>query len=363
MNIANGLALHLHIAISFTLLTWSNALFAIDLGLPDFTPPAYNLPTQAKIALGRRLFHDKRLSSNGSISCASCHVPSKAFTDGLPVAKGIFGKLGTRNTPTLLNVAFERHFFWDGRRSSLEDQAKDPFINLQEHGFKTHAQVIAIIRADSAYRQAFKQAFSVFPMSITIDQVVLAIASYERTLIAADSPFDRYQYGGNKMAMSQAAIRGLNLFEGQAKCVTCHRIDGTFAILTDNQFHSLGIGHTRIAPRLAEITTRFVQQQNKTIDQSILSDADISELGRFVVTLNPADISKFRTPSLRNVALTAPYMHDGSVATLEDAVDLEIYYHSAESNQPLILTPQERADLIAFLDSLTSSHLQVKHVR
>ena len=348
----------LNLVVSLTLLAWSATLPATELGLPDFSPPADNLPTPAKIALGKQLFHDKRLSSDGSISCASCHVPDKAFSDGLPVAKGIGGKLGTRNTPTLLNVAFEHNLFWDGRRTSLEEQAKDPFINPQEHGFKTHAQIVAIIRADAAYRQAFKQAFSVAPAAITIEHVVQAIASFERTLMAADSPFDRYQFGTDKTALTAEAMRGLALFTGRAKCVTCHVIGKTSATFTDNQFHSLGVGYRKIESRLAAITLRFAQLHGKPIDHSILSDTDISELGRFTVTLNPQDIAKFRTPSLRNVALTAPYMHDGSVATLEDAVALEIYYRGVESNQPLILTLPERSDLVAFLHALTSTRLQ-----
>lgn len=340
--------------VSLTLLVWSISLPATELGLPDFSQSSDTPPTKAKIVLGKQLFHERRLSRDGSISCASCHIPEKAFSDGLPVAKGIGGKRGTRNTPTLLNVAYEHNLFWDGRRASLEEQAKDPFINPQEHGLKTHAQIVAIIRADPAYRQSFRQAFSVMPAAITIDHVVQAIASFERTLIAGNSPFDRYQFGAEKTAMSAEAIRGLALFTGRAQCVNCHVIGKTSATFTDNQFHTLGVGYRKIEPRLAAITMHFAQQRGKPIDYSILSDADISELGRFAVTLNPADIAKFRTPSLRNVALTAPYMHDGSVATLEDALALEIYYRGIESNRPLILTSQERSDLIAFLQALSS---------
>ena len=157
-----------------------------ELGLPKLTYLDKNLSTPAKVALGKKLFHDKRLSADGSVSCATCHVPDKAFTDGLPVAKGVGGQLGTRNTPTLLNIAYEKSFFWDGRRASLEAQAQDPFINPREHGFKDHAQLVALIRHDRDYRRAFKNVFSVPPQAIAIDHITQAIASFERTLVATD---------------------------------------------------------------------------------------------------------------------------------------------------------------------------------
>ena len=326
---------------------WSNSLAAADEhGIQKQSP--------AKIALGKKLFHDKRLSADGRVSCATCHIPTQAFTDGLPVAKGMAGQLGTRNTPSLLNVALEKNLFWDGRRDSLEAQAQDPFINPREHGFKDYQQLVATIQRDQAYRRAFKKAFSVQPHAIAMEHITQAIASFERTLIAPDSPFDRYAYGGDNNAMPEAAIRGLALFKGQARCVTCHSIGETSATFTDHQFHTLGIGYRKIEQRLAEITKHFANQRGKPIDHSILSDGDISELGRFTVTLNPIDIAKFRTPSLRNVALTAPYMHDGSIETLEAVLELEIYYRGIESGQPLILTQQEQADLLAFLQALTS---------
>ena len=338
------------------LLVGSNSFAATsELGLPKLTYPDKNLSTPAKVALGKKLFHDKRLSADGRISCATCHVPEKAFTDGLPLAKGIDGQLGTRNTPTLLNVAYEQSFFWDGRRTSLEAQAQDPFINPREHGFKDHTQLIATIRRYPDYRHAFKQAFALQPDAIRLEHITQAIASFERTLIAADSSFDRYYYGGNKAAMSDEAIRGLELFKGHARCATCHTIGETDAIFTDHQFHTLAIGYRKIEQRLAQITTHFAKQRGQPIDHSILSDSDISELGRFTVTLNPADIAKFRTPSLRNVALTAPYMHDGSIETLAEVLELEIYYRGIEAGRPLILTPQEKSDLLAFLRALTSN--------
>ena len=310
--------------------------------------------TPTVMALGERLFHDKRLSADGTISCAVCHVPEKAFTDGLRVAKGIGGQLGTRNTPTLLNVAYAKNLFWDGRRNKLEEQAQDPFTNPREHGLTNHAQLEKLIRGDAVYQAAFKKAYGIQPKDIAMAHITRAIAAFERSLIALDSPFDRYQYQGDKAALSESAQRGLELFRGRARCTSCHLIGEQEATFTDNAFHSLGVGFRKIEPRLAEITTHFANSRGQSLDHRVISDQEISELGRFAVTLDPQDIARFHTPSLRNVERTAPYMHDGSVATLEEAVELEIYYRGIESNRALILTPQERAELVEFLRALTS---------
>lgn len=308
-----------------------------------------------KASLGERLFNDKRLSADGTISCASCHVPDKAFTDGLLVAKGINGQLGTRNTPSLINIKTVKPLFWDGRRDTLEEQAKDPFVNPREHGFAQHLQVINVVRRDSSYIAAFRQAFGVAPEAISIDHITQAIAEFERTLVAYDSSAENYLYRGDTPALSESARRGLNIFRGRARCASCHLIGETHAPLTDNSFHSLGVGYKKIEPRLAEITTRLANSRGKPLDHNVISDQEISELGRFVVTLKPVDIAKFRTPSLHNVALTAPYMHDGSVATLEEAVELELYYRGAETGRPVVLTIPEREDLLSFLRALSTS--------
>ena len=342
-------------AVLFTLLVWSAALSAAEIGSPFITRPALNPSAPAKIDLGKKLFHDKRLSADGTISCATCHVPEKAFADGLRVAKGICGLLGTRNTPSLLNVAHATTLFWDGRRAILEDQAQDPFINPREHGFVDHAQLVNIVRTDRVYQAAFKQAFNVAPKAISLAHITQAISIFERSLVAVDSPAERYLYRGDASALSASARRGLELFRGRARCAGCHLLGQAEAPLTDNAFHSLGIGYKKIEPRLAEITMRLAQSRGKPLDHNVISDQEISELGRFVVTLNPADIAKFRTPSLHNVALTAPYMHDGSVATLEEAVELELYYRGAETGRPLALTAPERQDLIDFLHSLNTT--------
>lgn len=324
------------------------------LGLPAMVAPADNAQTPEKIALGEKLFQDTRFSADGKISCASCHQADRAFTDGRKVAQGLDKKDGTRNTPTLLNVAYLTSQFWDGRRATLEEQAQDPFVNPIEHGMENHEAMLKVIRNDGEYASTFTSVFNVKPNHISLGHVVKALASFERSLVAGDSAFDRYVYGGDKRALSGPEISGLELFRGRARCASCHVVGAHSALFTDNGFHSLGVGFERILPKLATLTKRIVNMPPQAVSNVIAQDADVAALGRFTTTHKPSDIGRFRTPSLRNVANTAPYMHDGSVATLEEAVELEVYYRSREANRPLLLTPQERADIVAFLKSLTS---------
>jgi cytochrome c peroxidase len=328
----------------------------VNLGLPPVPVPSENPLTPAKIALGKRLFFDASLSADGTISCASCHRPGQAFSDGRPVAKGIGGQSGTRNSPTLLNAAFNLSQFWDGRRPSLEAQALDPLANPREHALRNEDDLVRRLRANESYAAQFLSAFPGDPgPAVTSAHIAQALASFERTLIAGDSPFDEYYFGHRPAALSASALRGFKLFRGAGRCSGCHTIERTFALFTDNRFHSTNIGLDRINSKLPTLTTRLVaaRQAGVSIDQEVLSDSDVAALGRFVVTLNPRDIGKFRTPSLRNVALTAPYMHDGSVPTLRQAVELELYDRS-QPGRPLILTPQDKQDLVEFLEALTS---------
>lgn len=336
----------------------------LPLGLPPVPIPEDNPQTKEKIALGKRLFEDKRFSADGTVSCANCHDPAKAFTDGLPVAEGIHKQKGTRNAPTVINAAYFTSQFWDGRRPSLEEQAKDPFVNPVEHGLGKdqgfHQFIIDIIQKDPDYPKAFKTVFGVDAKAITIDHVVKAIASFERTIISGDSPFDRYQYGGDKGALSEPAKRGLELYLGKARCQECHMISEKYALFMDNKFHNLGVGFKKIQPRLRELVreVKMSRQQGRSLDESILTKGDISELGRFVITDKTSEIGAFKTPTLRNIAVTGPYMHDGSMATLKEVMDL--YNKGGEKNpflgsvRVLDLTDEEITDIIAFLESLTS---------
>lgn len=338
------------------------------LGLPPVPVTTSNPQTPEKIALGKKLFFDKRLSADGTVSCETCHSEFKVFTDGLPVAEGINNHRGTRNTPTLLNAAYFTSQFWDGRRVTFEEQAPDPFVNAAEHGFKNHAAVIDVIRSDTAYRSKFQYVFAVGSENINISHVAQAIAAFERTLVAGNSAFDRFYFGKDATALTPVAQRGLELFRKQAGCARCHTIEKEHALFTDNQFHNAGVGVSRIEARLAEITTQVLKIQGvpvtdlsrndisrKSIDEAIFSDSDISELGRFNVTHNPADIGRFKTPTLRNVALTAPYMHDGSVKTLEEVIESELYARGDDAGRPLILTPVEKQAVVTFLRSITSA--------
>jgi cytochrome c peroxidase len=340
------------------------------LGLPPL-PSSPNTPAASNVLakndplanLGAKLFYDNRLSADGLHSCSSCHQPDKYFADGLDVSRGIGNQLGTRNAPSLLNVSYNPSQFWDGRDDTLEHQALRPFVNPREMGQPDHEAVLAVIRRDKDYRADFKRIFGTqLTADITIDTVVSALAAYQKTLVAGDSPFDRYAYAGDVRAMSDGALRGYKLFVGAAACVKCHTIDTRHALFTDNEFHALSVGLNQIASRLPELTVKLSAEKLRgvPIDDIVLTDDDFAELGRFVVTLQPKDIGTFRTPTLRNVAMTAPYMHDGSVKTLAEAVDLEVFYRSNEQGHPLLLTPPERQDLITFLESLTSSPESLK---
>ncbi len=327
------------------------------LGLPPLTIPPSNQLTAEKIALGLRLFQDQRFSGDGTISCATCHKAEKAFTDGLPVASGIAGQTGTRNAPTLLNAAFYQTFFLDGRRSSLEQQALDPFTNPIEHGLTTHQKIIEVIRNDSDYPQQFNLVYKVEIDDITIDHVGSSIAAYERTLVSGNSAYDRYLFGRDKKALSKSAARGLKIFRRKGNCANCHEISWDHALFTDNNFYNIGIGMQHLKPVLDTIISKV--KQGQAIDKSSLTEQQHSELGRFNVTNIIKDIGKFKTPTLRNITLTAPYMHDGSMETLQQVVDYydkggETYPFKDPAIFPLHLSNQEKTDLVNFMKALES---------
>lgn len=302
-------------------------------GLPAVPVPPGNPPTAETIALGRDLFHDKRLSRDRTISCASCHDAATAFADPRRFSIGVDGKTGNRNAPPVLNAAFHPVQFWDGRAASLEEQAGGPIANPLEMNL-SHEEAVARIQGDAAYQARFEQAFGTGP--VTMDKITKAIASFERTLVSGDSPFDRYQYGHDTLALSPAAARGLAVFRDpqRGNCATCHLIGAESALLTDGKFHNVGAG--------------------------LDAQGEISDPGRFAVTKVAADRGAFRTPTLRNIARTAPYMHDGSLKTLKDVV--AFYVGGGSSNpqldqeiRPLKLTGAERADLVAFLEALSGT--------
>jgi cytochrome c peroxidase len=288
--------------------------------LPDAIPaPEGNPTTPDKIALGKQLFFDPRLSGDNKMSCASCHVPERAFADGRPTAQGHDDKPLARNTPSLLNVAFQSTFFWDGRAKTLEEQALIPVQSPEEMG-QDLDELETELAAIPGYAEQFR---SVFGTMVTKETVGQALAAFERTLMSEPSPFDRY-LKGEEDALSYDAQRGLELFRGEAGCVRCHH----GPLLADGEFHRLGVAS--------------------------------ADRGRAAVTDKPDDQGKFRTPSLRNVAETAPYMHNGSQRSLHQVV--EFYLRGAPTSaaglpldvEPVLGLSYSDVDaLVAFLESLT----------
>lgn len=227
----------------------------------------------------------------------------------------------------------------------------DPFINPLEHGFRSHAELIAVFKSDANYASQFRRASAERSGTINNRSIADALVAYLTSLSTTESSFERYQYKDQKSALTPLEVTGLGLFN-QAGCVTCHLIEKASAPLADGKFHSVGVELDRIMGKLPALSMKVKTGDARAIDHAIVNDAELAELGRFLVTGDPKDIGKFKTPSLSNAALTAPYMHDGSVATLEEAVDRELYYRALEVGKPTTLTAEEKMALLAFLRSL-----------
>lgn len=281
-------------------------LLAIPLGLDRYLPvPEENPLTREKIELGRRLFNDRRLSRDGSVACATCHNPNRAFSSPVPSAIGVGGRQGRRNAPALINRGYGRTFFWDGRIASLEEQVLKPIQDPNEMDL-TLEEASARVRLD-------------------VPTLSRALASYVRSILSGDSPYDRFVNGG-RSALSPEQQRGLQVFRGKGNCTACH-VGPSF---TDEQFHNTGVAWR--GGRLADE-------------------------GRFAISANPRDHGAFKTPTLREIARTAPYMHDGSIARLEDVI--EFYSEGGRANpyvdseiRPRNFTPAEKRALLSFLQSL-----------
>ena len=329
----------------------------LPLGLPaeHFIVVEDNPLNEDKIELGQMLFFDQRLSADGTISCATCHLPQLAFTDGRQQSQGIGGQTGERNAPTLINRAFASKQFWDGRAASLEEQVKGPLISPTEMGMASHTIVVSRVTAITDYRKWFKK---VFHSEISIDNLTKAIAAFERTLLSGNTKYDRFK-AGDPQALSASEQRGLELFEGKARCNQCH----SGFNFTDEEYHNIGVGW----------------------------DKQRIDLGRYSVTSLQQDIGAFKTPTLREVARTAPYMHDGSMASLDEVIEfydkggianpfldsemrrlkltmeqiLDLYDKKTPTGTPpkqsvikLDLTEQEKTDLVVFLKALNGEGWQ-----
>jgi len=342
------------------------------LGLPPVPIPADNPQTPEKVALGEKLFLDKRFSSTKQVACAECHHPEKAFTDSpLRTSEGIKvgGKAltGTRNAPTVVNAVYFETMFWDGRSPSLEDQSQHPFVNPVEMGLKDHQPILKIVRSDPEYVKAFQQVFGKKGPQVTMKEVMQAIAAFERTQVAGNSSFDRYFYGGDSKALTDAQKRGFDLYVNKGRCVSCHVIEQTQALFTDNRFHNVGVGINDIQKDVPDLAGAFLQAKATLaqVDVKVLGDKRTSELGRFAVVREFEGLGAFKTPTLRNVAVTPPYMHDGSLATLKDVI---VHYNNggvtkegdpvndflSSGIRPLGLTEPEIDDLVSFMEALTS---------
>jgi cytochrome c peroxidase len=312
-----------------------NLLIPLGLMYPIF--PTRVPPTRDQVELGKRLFQEKCLSRDETVSCATCHQPKRAFAENQRVSHGVRNTPGRRNAPTVLNAAFFSSFSWDGRHASLEEQALAGISNPKEMALSL-SEVPR--RVETHYGRSLRALYGVNSATA----VAKALSAYQRTLIAGDSSFDRFVFGGERDAINESAQRGFKIFLRHGRCIQCHLIrsdlshpfGGSTAFFTDNRFHNLGIGLRKPGPN--------------------------TDWGRSEVTGRQEDRGAFKTPSLRNVALTAPYMHDGSLATLDEVVE---HYnkggirnpHLDPEIRPLHLTGREMDDLVAFLKSLTSTTL------
>jgi cytochrome c peroxidase len=308
--------------------------------------PADNEVTAARVALGKKLYFETRLSKDGTLSCATCHDVSRSFTDRRPVSEGIADQLGQRNAPTTMNALFFQTQFLDGRAATLEDQPDE-------------ASTIAGISGDAEYQRMFQEAYG---RAVNYDDLARAIATFERTLVFVDAPFDAF-VAGDASAVSAKAAEGWILFNGKARCMTCHMLNPSNPLGSDDRFHNIGVSARKqdfedlAAKALKALHGKSGKEDTEAVDRLAI-ETNLSELGRFLVTKNRSDIGSFKTSQLRNIGITGPYMHDGSMQTLFDVMDH--YNKGGEANpfldggiEPLALSESEIEAVVAFLETLT----------
>ena len=337
------------------------------LGLPELKVPEYNPVTPEKISLGRLLFFDRRLSINDTFSCAMCHIPEQGFTSNeISTAVGVEGRSVKRNSPTIYNVGYFDVLFHDGREDSLEQQVWLPLLAHNEMANPSVGYVINKIKGIKDYDGLFEQAFD--GKGPTMETVGMALASYQRALNSGNSRFDRWYYGKEKDALNDDEIAGFELFSGKAGCTACHIVNEDYAIFTDNKMHNTGHGYAtsmginsgktkvQLAPGV------FVEVDNEIIE-TVRQQPKQNDVGLYEVTQNPYDRWKYRTSHLRNIALTAPYMHDGAFGSLREVV--EFYNQGGVPNEllsplirPLDLTEEEIDQIVAFMNALTGDNVK-----
>jgi len=316
--------------------------------LPPVPIPADNPQTPEKIELGRMLYFDPRLAGDSSISCAKCHAPEKGFSNGVQMSDAYPGTKHWRHVPTVLNAAYAAHLFWDGRANSLEEQCIGPIAAPIEMN-QNYTHLVEKLNNIPYYRQSFKK---VFNSDVTMENLAKAIAAFERTIVSKPGPLDRYLQG-DKSALTQAQVRGMAIFSGKANCIACHY----GPLLSDGEFHAIGV------PEIAALKTesdRIATRHFFAADHKYPNPRGVSyDYGRELITQSATDRGKFVTPSLRELVHTAPYMHNGAFETLDDVIDFfEKGGGDLPGKDPLLkpfkLTAEERDDLIAFLEALSS---------
>jgi cytochrome c peroxidase len=349
----------LRLIVAAALLAGASAAAAGDLTvplpghvLPPLAPETSGALTTEKVELGKKLYFERRLSADDSVSCATCHDPRHGFAEPKPVSIGVGGKKGVRNAPSAFDAAFLGTQFWDGRVPTLEEQATGPIVNPIEMAMPSSDAAVAKIAALAEYKPLFEGAFG--DEAVTMDRIAIAIASFERTLVDVEAPIDRF-VAGDQNAISASARRGWDLYNGKARCNNCHGYVASFPLMTDELFHNIGVAAKDVN---FEQLARHVSA-NPDSFTDLAHTEGVTELGRFIVTKEYKDIGAFKTPQLRNVALTPPYMHNGSEATLEAVIDF--YDKGGNPNpwldggmRPLSLTAQEKADLVEVMKTFTS---------
>ena len=340
-----------------------------QLGLPLLVVPKNNPITEKKVELGKKLFFDRRISLNNTMSCGMCHVPEQGFTNNeIKTAVGIEGRSNLRNTPTLLNIAFNKFLFHDAREYSLENQVWQPVLAHSEMAMPSFGFTIKKLKLIPGYTKLFDDAFP--DEGITIETFGKAIASYERSLVSANSNFDKWYYGKNKNVVSDRVKKGFNIFMGKGNGSSCHLVGNNSALFFDNKLHNTGVGYAESMGLLKNKKTKvqlapgeYVEVDNNII-KSVNQQKKMNDLGLYSITENPAHRWLFRTPTLRNISLTAPYMHNGVFGTLEEVIDF--YNEGGIENEllsPLIkkinLSKIEKEDLKLFLESLVGENVNI----
>jgi cytochrome c peroxidase len=342
------------------------------LGLPKIPQPVTNPLTEEKIDLGRKLFFDRRLSLNDTFSCAMCHIPEQGFTSHeLEKAVGLEGRSNRRNAPTIYNVAYLDRLFHDGRETTLENQIWGPLLEHNEMAMTSFGHVLQKLGTLKDYKGLFEAAFD--GRGADILTLGKAIASYQRVLVSGNSPFDRWYFGQEEKAITDQAIRGFDIFKGKGQCITCHTVGEKTALFTDKLAHNTGLGFKRsmvaepekVRMLIAPGTYAYVKKSKK----DLVGLPAMADVGVYEVTQDPDDRWKYRTPTLRNVAITAPYMHDGSMYGLSEVIAFynqggllknEKGFPNVTQSpliKPLVLTDDEAEDLIAFLMTLTGDNI------